>query len=88
MGQLDLDAIERRSEPRMDIGVHAVPVDLGKDRGRVECCIWNISTNGACLMTPPDVSLPSSFTLLLETGPRTAVQVWRKWAHVGIKFVD
>jgi hypothetical protein len=72
----------------MEIGTHAVPVDLGKNRGRIDCCIWNISTSGACLMVPPDVSMPSTFGVLLETGPRTAVQVWRKGAHVGIKFVD
>jgi hypothetical protein len=87
MGELDLDAVERRSEPRMDIGTQVVPVDIG-DGGRIDLCIWNISASGACLMVPPDVSMPSAFSVLLETGPRNAVQVWRKWAHVGIKFVD
>ena len=86
--ELDLDTVERRSEPRIDIGTHVVPLDLGDGRGRIDCCIWNISANGACLMVPPDVSMPSSFSVLLETGPRTAVQMWREWAYVGIKFVD
>jgi hypothetical protein len=72
----------------MDIGTHVVPVDLGDGRGRVDCGIWNISANGACLMVPPDAPMPNSFSVLLETGPRKAIQVWRESAYVGIKLVD
>jgi hypothetical protein len=88
MGEIDLNEAERRSEPRLNIGNEAVLVDLGDGRGKITCCIWDISAIGACLMVPPDLSMPHTFKILLETGARNAVVVWRHVAHVGIKFVE
>jgi hypothetical protein len=86
MGALDLNAVERRSEPRLNIGNKVVLVDLCDGRGAVSCCMWDTSTGGACLMVPPDVPLPHILRIYLDTGCRTGVVVWRRWSHVGIKF--
>jgi len=88
MGAVDLETAERRSEPRLSIGNQVVLVDLGDGRGSVSCCIWDLSSQGACLMIPPDVAMPRSLRIFLDTGTRNAVVVWRRWSHVGIKFSE
>ena len=87
MGEPSLEALERRSEPRQDVGNEVVSLNLGDGRVDIQCCIWNISAHGACLMIPPDHALPGRFDVLLPAGRRTAEVVWRQWSHVGIKFV-
>ena len=81
-----LDTAERRTEPRLNVGNRVVLVDLGDGRGEVSCCIWDISTRGACLMVPPDVPMPDTFKIFLDDGCRTAHVVWRHWSHIGVRF--
>jgi hypothetical protein len=45
-------------------------VDLCDERGPVSCCIWDMSSRGACLLVPPDVPLPHSFKMEVD-------QTWR-----------
>ena len=88
MGAVDLDTAERRSEPRMNIGNQVVLVDLCDGRDHVTCCVWDVSNRGACLMVPPDVSVPHSFKILVGERWRKAGVVWRRWSQVGIQFIN
>ena len=83
----DVITAERRSESRVDIGNEVALVDAGEGREPLTCCIWNVSPGGACLLVPADVPLPATFDIQMNSGCRKAVQVWRQWTHVGIKFV-
>ena len=83
-----LDTAERRQELRVNVGNQVALVDLCDGRGEVACCVWDISARGACLMIPPDISIPNVFKIFLDDGCHTAVVVWRRWSHVGIKFAE
>ena len=87
MGAVSLDAAERRSEPRTNIGNTVVLVDLCDSRGQVACCIWDISKRGACLMVPPDVSVPHAFKILIDENWQNVGVVWRRWSQVGVQFI-
>ena len=88
MGAVDLDTAERRSEPRMSIGNQVVLVDLCDGRGHVTCCIWDLSQRGACLMVPPDVSVPNSFKIFVADRWLKAGVIWRRWSQVGVHFIN
>ena len=88
MGAIDLEAVERRSEQRISVGNEVVLVDLCDGRGPVTCCMWDVSEGGACVMIPPDVSVPQSFKLLIGERWRKAGVVWRRWSHVGVRFTQ
>ena len=83
-----MELVERRGEPRLNIGNQVVGLDLGGGLDAISCCVWDISRSGACLMIPPDMCIPHTLRVFLEGGPRTAEVVWRMWSHVGIKFAD
>ena len=82
------DTAERRQQPRLSVGNGVVLVDFCDGRGQVTCCLWDISARGACLMIPPDISIPNTFKIILDNSCRTAVVVWRRWSHVGVEFSD
>ena len=88
MAAVDLAAAERRSEPRVNIGNQVVLVDLCDGRGHVTCCIWDISQRGACLMVPPDVTVPHSFKMFYADRWRQVGVVWRRWNQAGIQFIN
>ena len=88
MRETDPLIVERRQEPRTDIGNQVVLVDLCDGRGHVTCCIWDISGRGACLMVPPDVTLPHSFRIFSGDTWRKAGVVWRRGSQVGIQFIE
>jgi len=88
MGELDLEAIERRSESRFDIGNEVALVDLLDGREPIKCCVWNLSASGVCLFVPPDFVVPARFKVMLGNNSFTAVQVWRDRLHIGVKFID
>jgi len=78
---------ERRQERRTDVGNVVALVDLCDERGPVSCCIWDMSSRGACLLVPPDVPLPHSFKMEVDQTWRVASVVWRRWSHVGVQFL-
>jgi hypothetical protein len=80
-------SVDRRREPRLQVGNQVVLIDLCNGRGEVTCCMWDISTRGACLMIPPDVSMPHTFKIILDNCRYTARVVWRRWSYVGVEFV-
>jgi hypothetical protein len=84
----DPTTTERRSEPRVDIGNEVALVDTGVGSEPQTCCIWNVSQSGACLMFPADLPLPRTFDIRMNSGSRKAIQVWRQWMYVGVKFVE
>jgi hypothetical protein len=88
MSVVDLQTDERRTEPRTSIGNQVVLVDLCDGRGHVTCCIWDLSSRGACLMVPPDVAMPQSLRMLIGERWRDASVVWRRWSQVGIQFIE
>ena len=61
-----VDADERRTEPRVDMGRQPVLVDVGDGQEHVTCYIVNLSKRGACIMTPEGVALPYSFQIEIE----------------------
>jgi hypothetical protein len=77
---------DRRKEPRRQIGNGVVDVDLG-DSIVLACCLWDVSTEGACLLVPPDVELPNFFKIKVEREWRLATVVWRQSLQVGIEFL-
>ena len=82
-----LDADERRTEPRVSMGRQPVLVDVGDGREHVTCYIVNLSKRGACIMTPEGVALPYSFKIAIEGRWRKADIVWNRWPQLGIQFV-
>ena len=87
MGVPDLDAVERRSEPRIRMGKQPVLVDPSDGREHVTCYICDISRRGACIITPPGICLPYSFKIFVEGRWRNVVTVWDRWPQVGMQFV-
>ena len=75
---------DRRKEPRRQIGNEVVEVDLGDSTGRT-CCLWDASTEGACLLVPPDIEFPDFFKIKVER--RMATVVWRQSLRVGVEFL-
>ena len=61
-----VDADERRTEPRVDMGRQPVLVDVGDGQEHVTCYIVNLSKRGACIMMPKGVALPYSFKIEIE----------------------
>jgi hypothetical protein len=84
----DVVTTERRCESRVDIGNEVALVDTGEGSEPQTCCIWNVSRGGACLMFPADLPLPPTFDIRMKSGSRKAVQIWRQWTYVGVKFVE
>jgi len=82
-----VDADERRTEPRVDMGRQPVLVDVGDGQEHVTCYIVNLSKRGACIMTPEGVALPYSFKIQIEGRWRKADTVWNRWPQLGIQFV-
>jgi hypothetical protein len=63
----------------------------GGKGARVPCSIWDISDHGARLAAPHPETLPSTFTLLLNsdgTSTKYCRVAWRSNTHVGVQFVD
>ena len=87
MGTPDLDAAERRIEPRVNMGGQPARVDLGDGQELITCYIVNLSKRGACIMTPEGVALPYSFKIQIEGRWRKADTVWNRWPQLGIQFV-
>jgi len=81
------EAVERRTEPRVNMGGQSVLVDVGNDREHVTCYIVNLSKRGACITTPKGVALPYSFRIAIEGRWRNADTVWNRWPQLGIRFV-
>lgn len=88
MSKMDAKTGERRSELRFDIGNEAVLVDLLDGREPVACCLWNASSDGACLMVAPNLAMPPRFKVISGGLSHTVIQIWRDQSHIGIKFVD
>ena len=82
-----VDADERRTEPRVDMGRQPVLVDVGDGQEHVTCYIVNLSKRGACIVTPEGVALPYSFRVQIEGRWRKADTVWNRWPQLGIQFV-
>jgi hypothetical protein len=87
MGTPDLDAAERRVEPRVNMDGQAVRVDVGDGQEHITCYIVNLSKRGACIMMPKGVALPYSFKIEIEGRWRNADTVWNRWPQLGIQFV-
>jgi hypothetical protein len=87
MGAVELSKPERRSEPRTSIGNEVVLADLCDGRGDLAFCIWDISERGACLMVPPDISVPDVFKILIDENWRNVGVVWRRWSQIGVQFI-
>jgi len=87
MGTPDLDAAERRVEPRVNMGGQPVRVDVGDGQEHVTCYIVNLSKRGACIKLPNGVALPYSFKIEIEGRWRNADTVWNRWPQLGIQFV-
>src|SRR5206468_3242609 len=78
MGAPDLDPVERRTEPRVNMSDQPVLVDVGDGRKHVTCYLVNLSKRGACIRTPNDVALPYSFRIAIEGRWRNADIVWNR----------
>jgi hypothetical protein len=63
-----------------------VEVDLGDSTVRT-CCLWDASTEGACLLVPPDIEFPDFFKIKVEREWRMATVVWRQSLRVGVEFL-
>lgn len=79
-------ATDRREQPRQKIDDESTLIDLQDGRGPMTCRIWDISPVGACILVPPNVSLPGCFKIHLKGSWQNADVVWRRDWHVGIQF--
>jgi hypothetical protein len=57
-------------------------------RSVIDCMVRNTSSNGACLLVPSVVGIPSAFNLLIEgeAGSRPCKAVWHGQNRIGIEF--
>jgi hypothetical protein len=78
--------VERRASRRISVGNQVARVDPCDGREPVMCCIWDLSTEGACLLLPPDVAVPDRIQVRFDGKLREADVIWRRWSHVGIRF--
>lgn len=80
--------IERRKTQRTDLGNCIAHIALGDSRSLIEVCVWNVSTDGACLMVPQGVNVPETFDLIID-GVTTAVRRrWQKEIFAGVSFCE
>jgi hypothetical protein len=84
----DIPAVERRKEPRAQIGRCLLRLDPRDGRDPIVCFVWDMSESGARLKLSQDVPLPSILAVLIGNVTRTARLIWRKEDHLGIEFCD
>jgi hypothetical protein len=77
--------IEKRRTPRFRVLKGATIVSRGNG---LACTVRNISTDGAALDFASPVSVPPSFTLVIETNQfmRRCHPVWSKDKRIGVAF--
>ena len=80
--------VERRQHRRVNVGTMVVSIDPRDGRDSIQCCVWDLSVSGACLMAPPDTEIPKMFGILIDGVPHDAHVVWRTWTHVGVRFSE
>ena len=78
--------IEKRSAPRHRVFKHGTVAFRGG--GSVDCTVRNMSSNGARIDVPYPVSLPESFTLVIEVDQflRRCHAVWNSDQRIGVAF--
>jgi hypothetical protein len=59
-----------------------------REAAAIDCAILNISHSGACILVPPEASVPQSFDLSVD--PHDAVYkcetVWKAGPKIGLTF--
>ena len=79
---------ERRLAHRINLGNVIARADLCDGSEPVLVCVWDLSLTGACVLVPPDVTIPEQFKILFDHAVRDARVVWRTWSHVGVHFSE
>ena len=77
--------VEKRAAQRYKVLKGAT---IAFDGNGVACTVRNLSSNGAALDVPSDVSLPPSFMLLIEADQfiRRCRPVWSSERRIGVAF--
>jgi PilZ domain len=75
---------EQRKSPR-DRTPRAGLILRQRDRG-LECTIRDLSSAGAGLLLPDDVTLPREFDLTFDRTTRRCVVAWRQRDRIGLRF--
>ena len=54
----------------------------------IDCMVRNLSRNGACLLVPNVIGVPSTFELLIEGegASRPCEMIWNNQNRIGIEF--
>jgi hypothetical protein len=54
----------------------------------IDCMVRNLSRNGACLLVPNVIGVPSTFELLIEgeDASRPCKMIWNNQHRIGIEF--
>ena len=79
------NTIEKRAVPRQRV-LKGATIAFG-GRG-ISCTVRNLSSKGAALDVATTVSLPSSFTLMIQTNRliRRCHPIWRNDTRIGVAF--
>lgn len=79
---------EHRTDPRRRT-LKTGSMSFANDNRGVECQIRNLSETGACLVVPPTIAVPPSFSLIdMHAGVRHEVEVmWRAGNRIGVRFI-
>ena len=78
---------ERRRVPRIRT-LKSGKIVTGARASTIECTVRNLSSDGALLLVPSLIAIPSEFELVLSGPTRhTCRVVWRGDNRVGVEFV-
>ena len=84
--ELEQHIPDRRKTGRVGLGNLVAYVDLHDGSSPVMVCMWDISLGGACLMVPPDITIPDEFDLIIDGLSNPVTVIWHRWSHLGVSF--
>ena len=81
-------AMQERRHSQRARTLRAGKILFNTKRSVIDCMVRNISTDGACLLLPSVVGIPSAFDLLIEgeAASRSCKMIWHAQNRIGIEF--
>ena len=81
-------AMQERRHSQRARTLRAGKILFNNKRSVIDCMVRNVSTDGACLLVPSVVGIPSAFELLIdgEAASRPCKTVWHAQNRIGIEF--
>jgi|SRR5215467_1150436 len=80
--------IEKRTEPRQDVGNEIVQLESKLGAPLTDCLLFDLSEHGARLLIPQEIELARVVHVVVGNIRKPAWVAWRKDAQIGIEFLD